>query len=222
MYRTLKTLLEWPLALLLLVLSAPLQLVLAFVVLLSDGRPVLHREMRVGKSEREFPLLKFRTLSYSTGPSVAPENDQRIFPAARWMRRWRLDEFPTLINVLLGDMSLTGPRPLTRKHADSLSAAQRSRLVAVRPGVTGPAALAFIADDSLLGEFADPEAVYLSRLLPQKVAMELRYLQNWSLALDCKLLALTLRQLWSRRARGQSRERIAQLLSASGDKNGLE
>lgn len=213
MQRFLKALLEWPLALLMLAVSAPLLAVIAGVILATAGRPVLYRETRLGRHARKFRLIKFRTLTRADGPSVAPENDVRIFPAARYLRRWRLDELPQLINVLRGEMSLVGPRPLSEKHADRLGDEHRNRLLSVRPGITGPAALAFLADDAVLSECEDPEGVYLSTLLPAKVALELNYIEGWSLLLDARLLALTLIQLWSKAAREKSCERVARILS---------
>ena len=213
MRRFLKALLEWPLALLILVICAPLLAVIAGVILATARGPVFYHETRLGRHGRAFRLTKFRTLTRPDGPSVAAENDGRIFPAARFLRRWRLDELPQLIHVLRGDMSLVGPRPLSLKHAGRLSDADRARLLVVRPGITGPAALAFLADDAVLSEYENPEGVYLRTLLPAKIALELDYIERWGLLVDARLLALTLLQLWSKGAREKSRERVARILS---------
>ena len=130
----------------------------------------------------------------------------------RFLRRWRLDELPQLFNVLTGDMSLVGPRPLPPRHADALAAEQREALLRVRPGITGPASLAFIGDDAALSRRPDPERDYLEKLLPAKVALELEYLQSWSLWSDIRVLAQTLTQLWSPAAHRRSMARVKQLL----------
>lgn len=200
-------------ALLLLVAAAPLLACLALVLLLAQGRPLLHREARVGLYEREFMLLKFRSMLDRPGPQVAPDDDSRVTPPGRWMRRSRLDELPQLLNVLRGEMSLVGPRPLPLSHAASLSAAERASLFSVRPGITGESALAFLGDDVALSGCEHPEFRYLEKLLPAKVALELDYISRWSLAEDLRLLFATATHLWSRRAREQSRDRARALLT---------
>lgn len=213
MQRRIKLLLEWPLALLLLILSLPLLLVLSLIILLSDGRPVFYREQRLGRGGRPFTVIKFRTLRRNGDRSIAPDDDTRIFPAGRLLRRWRLDEFPQLVLVLKGDMSLVGPRPLSLPHAARVDAERLSRLLSVRPGITGASALAFLADDAVLKGQENAEAIYLDRLLPAKVDLERDYLDHWSLAVDARILWLTLLQLWSRTARDHSREKVTRILS---------
>ena len=216
MRRHIKTLLEWMLALaLLLLLALPMALV-ALIVLVADGVPILHREQRLGRHGRRFTLAKFRTLRSSDGASVAPVGDSRIFPAAAPLRRWRLDELPQLLNVLRGDMALVGPRPLPARHAEALPPETRSRLLQVRPGVTGRSALAFLGDDVALGGVDDFEERYLRDVLPAKVALDVDYLDHWSLGADFALLAQTLRQIVSRSARERSRDRVRRLLDAHG------
>jgi lipopolysaccharide/colanic/teichoic acid biosynthesis glycosyltransferase len=202
-------------ALLLLVAAAPLLACLALLLLLAQGRPLLHREARVGLHEREFILLKFRSMCEGAGPHIAPETDPRITPLGRWLRRSRLDELPQLFNVLGGRMSLVGPRPLPPTHAARLAASERALLFSVRPGMTGVSALAFLGEDAVLGGFQDPETCYLEKLLPAKAALEVDYLAHWSLAEDCALLAATMARLWSRKARQRSRDRVQELLTAS-------
>jgi lipopolysaccharide/colanic/teichoic acid biosynthesis glycosyltransferase len=215
MGRRVKFLLEWPLALLLMILSLPLMLVLAAVILVSDGSPVFYREQRLGRGGPSFSLIKFRTLRGHAGGSIAPDDDARIFPVGLLLRRWRLDEFPQLINVLKGDMSLVGPRPLSLNHAPCVGQEALSRLLSVRPGITGASALAFLADDAVMSGHGDAEGLYLRHLLPAKIALELDYLDRWSLMVDARILGLTLLQLWSPSARARSAERVSRILAAS-------
>jgi lipopolysaccharide/colanic/teichoic acid biosynthesis glycosyltransferase len=109
-------------------------------------------------------------------------------------------------------MSLVGPRPLSRSHADTLTAATRSALLMVRPGLSSPAALAFLADDEVLSGRADAEAVYLERLLPAKAALDLEYVERWTLASDLRIALQTPLQVWSRRHRDRSANLVRDLL----------
>ncbi len=199
-------------ALLMLLLAAPLLACLSILMLAQQGAPLLHRERRVGLGGREFALLKLRSMRFEEGPHIAPENDPRITPVGRLLRRSRLDELPQLINVLRGEMSLVGPRPLPCAHAACLSESEQQSLFAVRPGLTGVSALAFLGEDAALCEHHPAEAIYLEKLLPAKVALELDYIARWSLGRDLRLLGATAAQLWSRSARRQSRERVLGLL----------
>lgn len=213
MQRRIKWLLDRLLALLLLVALAPLLLAIALLVLVTSGAPVLHREPRLGLAGHTFTLRKFRSLRSAAGPGIAADDDARLTRVGRLLRRWRLDELAGLANVLTGDMSLVGPRPLSPRHADALPDTQLSALLSVRPGVTGVSALAFMADDEVLAGRPDPEALYLARILPAKAALEQDYLAHWSLGLDLQLLGRTLLETWSPRARRRSRERVSRLLA---------
>jgi lipopolysaccharide/colanic/teichoic acid biosynthesis glycosyltransferase len=195
-------------------LCLPLLLILALVVGLGAGRPVIHREYRVGRHGVTFPQFKFRTLRPGTAVlrSVAPEDDPRIVGAGRCLRHWRLDELPQLFNVLRGDMSLVGPRPMPRAHADSLPGWQRDIILSVRPGLTDTAALHFLAEDQVLAGTPDPEALYLSRLLPAKARMQVDSLQHWSPLEDLRVLGATVLSVWSPRAREQSVRALHRLL----------
>lgn len=202
-------------ALVLLVAAAPLLVAIAMALLLGQGRPLLHREARIGLQGREFTLFKFRSMLEREGPSIAPEDDPRITPLGRWLRGTRLDELPQLLNVLRGEMSLVGPRPLPPVHAAHLSDAERTSLYSMRPGITGVSALAFLGEDAELSGHGNAEAIYLEQLLPAKVAMELDYIAHWSLRGDLSLLAATAVRLWSRSARRQSQTRVRRLLGGN-------
>jgi lipopolysaccharide/colanic/teichoic acid biosynthesis glycosyltransferase len=210
--RAIKWLFDRLVALLLLLGMSPILLVIALVLRASTGAPVLYRQTRLGLHGRPFTLLKFRSLTTEAGASIAAEDDARITKPGAHLRRWRLDELPGLINVLTGSMSLVGPRPLTREHASTLHPGERAALLSVRPGVTGVSALAFLGDDAALSHRENAEALYLERILPAKVELELRYLDSWNLWRDLSVLARTLLQLWSRAARRQSRENVTRLL----------
>ena len=205
-------------------LCMPLLLILAMIVGLGAGRPLLHREYRVGRHGVAFPQLKFRTLRSGSGGarSVAPEDDPRIVGAGRWLRRWRLDELPQLFNVLRGDMSLVGPRPMPRAHADRLPACERDIILSVRPGLTDAAALHFLAEDEVLAGTRDPEALYLSCLLPAKARMQVDSLRHWSPGADLLILGRTVASVWSPHAREKSVRALRSLLEAGADQTRIE
>ena len=196
-------------------LLTPVMLVVALLVYLRSGRPVLYREPRVGRGGKPFTVLKFRTLypGSTTLGSIAPEDDPRITAVGLPLRRTRLDELPQLLNVLIGDMSLVGPRPMVQSHADSLESATRQALLSVRPGVTDPAAVLFYAEDAVMAGRPDADAEYLQVLLPAKARVQLEYLQNWSLMLDICVMQQTVTRVWSRRAREDSKKRVLAALA---------
>ena len=198
-----------------LVLLAPVMLVIALLIFVRSGRPVLYREPRVGRDGKPFTLLKFRTLypGSTTLGSIAPEDDPRITPVGLPLRRARLDEFPQLFNVLIGDMSLVGPRPLVQLHADALDSATRQAVLSVRPGVTDPASVLFYAEDAVLAGRPNADAEYLQVMLPTKARVQLDYLQHWNLMLDIRVILQTVARVWSRRAREESKKRVLAALA---------
>lgn len=198
----------------------PLMLVIALVVFATEGLPLLYRERRLGRQGRPFSLYKFRTLKPGSAEerSVAPEDDPRITGAGLWLRRWRLDEFPQLFNVLCGQMSLVGPRPMPPAHAAALAPEQLDVLLSVRPGITDAAAIYFLAEDAVLAGRDDAETLYLQCLLPVKASMQIDSLRHWSLTGDFQVAMATLTQLWSRHARDKSAIAMCEILeTATGE-----
>jgi lipopolysaccharide/colanic/teichoic acid biosynthesis glycosyltransferase len=214
MQRQLKRALDLLGALLLSILFAPLILCIAIALRLRNGAPVIFREARYGRGGEPFTLVKFRTLRPGTGASqsVAAEDDQRIEPLGHFLRRWRLDEFPQLANIARGEMSLVGPRPLPGAHAHTVAAEVLAELGSFAPGLTGPAALHFLAEDAVLAGRADAEQLYLTVVLPAKLAEELDYVRHWSLAADARILGQTVLSVWSPRARRRSQRLISTLI----------
>ena len=204
-------------ALVVLLLVAPLLPWIALWVFLRSGSPVLHREQRVGRGGQPFTLYKFRTLAPGTAmeSSIAPEDDHRITRAGLPLRRTRLDELPQLYNLLTGDMSLVGPRPMVQRHAAALDGETRRTLLSVRPGVTDPASVLFFAEDAALAGRTDAEAQYLQLLLPAKARVQLDYLRRWNPWLDVRVIVKTLTRVWSPAAREDSMRRVREILSGA-------
>ena len=186
-----------------LALLAPLLLALALWIVLDSGRPVLYRQQRVGRHGRTFRIHKFRTMRAGAdrlGPLLTVGDDARVTRSGRFLRHWRLDELPQLIDVLRGDMSLVGPRPEVPRYLDRVPAALRERVLAVRPGITDPVSLAHVDEAALLAAAADPEREYVEVILPRKLQAAADYADRATLWSDLGVLAATLQLLVARRA----------------------
>ncbi|MCK4341807.1 MAG: sugar transferase [Phycisphaerae bacterium] len=182
-YLWFKSALDWYLALLALVAAAPLLLILAWLVR-RDGHPALFRQIRAGRNGRPFSLLKFRTMRVDADPfgdSPQSGDDPRITPVGRWLRETSLDELPQLINVVRGEMSLVGPRPLYLQQMAEWNARQRRRLL-VKPGLTGFAQMRGRA----------------SLTLEKKLEWDVRYVESISLWTDLSIIWQTVRGILRR------------------------
>lgn len=179
-----------------LVLVSPILAVAALAVRLTSAGPVLFRQPRVGRHGRSFEILKFRSMRTGVaGPSVTPGGDARVTPVGKILRRSKIDELPQLWNVLVGDMSLVGPRPEMRKFVD-LFRADYARILSVRPGITDYAAIDYRDEEAVLATSKDPEAAYTKVVLPAKIELYHRYLDHMSLMTDVALILRTLAALF--------------------------
>lgn len=166
----------------------------ALVIRLDRAGPGIFRQIRIGKDGRAFTLLKLRTMRPIGGASdtsVTVSGDPRITRLGLILRRTKLDELPQFINVLRGEMSLVGPRPDVPGFADDLQGEDRI-VLSVRPGMTGPATLAFRHEEELLARQQDPESFNREVLFPAKVEINRRYVQNWHFRGDLQCLWFTI------------------------------
>ena len=172
-----------------LILLSPLLLLLALWIKLDSRGPVLYRGKRVGIHGRTFLMYKFRTMvmgAEQRGPAVTYRDDPRITKAGRFLRRAKLDELPQLLNVIRSEMSLVGPRPEDPSYVALYTSEQR-QVVTVKPGITGPTQLEYRDEASMLhGESVDEE--YVTRIMPEKLKLDLEYVRTRSLLLDLKIL----------------------------------
>ena len=174
----------------LLVLS-PVLVAAAAAVKLSSPGPVHFRQARVGRGGRPVEILKLRSMRIGEGgPAVTARGDGRVTRVGRLLRRTKLDELPQLWNVLAGDMSLVGPRPEVPRFVARFPA-DYERILTVRPGLTDWAALQYLDEEAVLASAPDPEAAYVERVLPAKIAAYHRYLSEMSLRTDLGILART-------------------------------
>ena len=150
-------------------------------------------QKRVGKDGKLFTLIKIKTMKPLDGikTTVTTKNDVRITPFGEFLRKWKFDELPSLWNVLKGDMSLVGPRPDVPGYADKLEGFDR-RILELRPGITGPATLKYANEEQLLESIDDPEKYNDEVIFPDKVKMNLDYLDNWNFWLDIKIIFKTI------------------------------
>ena len=180
-----------------LILLSPLLLTVALVVFISSRGPILYSASRVGLHGKPFKLLKFRTMVVGAdlaGGFSTSLDDPRLTCVGRFLRKWKLDELPQLVNVLFGQMSLVGPRPQVKFYTELYSDLE-SQILSVRPGLTDLASLRFMDMDSYLGP-GDVEAIYRSEVEPIKNALRLQYVRQRSASLDAKILLATLLQLF--------------------------
>ena len=185
-----------------LLVLAPVLAVLAVLVAILNGRPVLFRQRRVGRGGREFMLYKFRTMTVATGTeagSFDAGSAARVTPLGRLLRRAKLDELPQLWNVIRGEMSLVGPRPEVRKWVDAYP--ERWRYVhTVRPGITDPASIVYRNEEAILANAADPEGSYRNEILPHKLSLYEEYVRSRTLRGDLRILMRTASALFRREA----------------------
>ena len=177
-----------------LAVAAPLLVLAALAVRLTSEGPVLFVQERVGRGGRSFGLLKIRTMvadAAARGPGLTTAGDPRVTRVGAWLRRWKLDELPQLVNVVRGDMSLVGPRPELPRYVAGYSPRERA-VLRVRPGLTDPASLAFVDEAAVLARFADPERAYVAVVLPRKLSLSLAYLERRTLRSDLGMLARTI------------------------------
>jgi lipopolysaccharide/colanic/teichoic acid biosynthesis glycosyltransferase len=182
------------------VLLAPLLALLALLVKAEDGGPVLFGQERVGYRGRRFRIWKFRTMvpdAEARGLSLTVRRDPRVTRIGAWLRRLKLDELPQLFNVLVGDMSLVGPRPDVPRYVALYRAPER-RVFELVPGMTDEAALLFLDEDAMLAAAPDPEWHYLAEIAPEKIRLSLAYAARATVWSDLRVILATLRHLyWS-------------------------
>ncbi|MBK7721445.1 MAG: sugar transferase [Austwickia sp.] len=176
--------------------SAPVQAAIAVAVKADTPGPVLFRQVRVGRYGRPFEILKFRTMAAgSSGAAITPSGDRRVTRVGAVLRRTKLDELPQLWNVLVGQMSLVGPRPEVPQYVELWPARRREIILSVRPGITDPASIEFRDEGALLAAQPDPERYYREVLLPRKTQLYAEYVASATTRGDLAIIGRTLAAL---------------------------
>lgn len=187
-----KSLFDRGISLLGLIILFPVLIVISILIYAKmPGGSVIFKQKRVGQHGRLFTMYKFRSMIVAhSGSSVSVKGESRITPLGAKLRKYKLDELPELWNVLIGDMSLVGPRPDVPGYADKLEGEDR-RMLLLKPGITGPASLKYRNEEELLAEQEDPQKYNDEVLFPDKVRINIEYLDNWSFWNDIKIIIYT-------------------------------
>jgi lipopolysaccharide/colanic/teichoic acid biosynthesis glycosyltransferase len=175
----------------------PLFAVIAILIKKDSPGPVFYKQTRIGKDGREFKIYKFRKMHDYVGDggsNLTLANDQRMTRIGAWLRKTKIDELPQAFNVLKGDMAVVGPRPETPNYVEQYTPEQR-QLLKVKPGITDYASIYFINEGDLLEQTADPETYYIKAIMPQKIRLNTRYIQDMSFATDMKIIYLTFKNI---------------------------
>ena len=176
-----------------LVFLSPVFLVIAIWIKFDSPGPVFYRQVRVGRNNKDFKLFKFRSMrvgSDKKGLITVGGHDPRVTRSGYYIRKYKLDELPQLINVFLGDMSLVGPRPEVRKYVDMYTMEQL-HVLDVRPGITDMASICYRNENELLAQASDPEMYYLNVVMPDKLRINLEYVKSHTFFGDCGLILKT-------------------------------
>lgn len=194
MYPILKRIFDLFFSLLGLILLSPILLVIAVLIKLDSPGTVFYRGVRVGKNGSSFCIYKFRTMiinAESIGASSTADDDPRITGMGKFLRRYKLDELPQLFNVVLGEMSLVGPRPQVQWAVDLYTPEER-QVLTVRPGITDYASLRFPNEGEILRGSQDPDKEYMEKIHPEKMRLSLEYVRTRSLWVDIRIILQTL------------------------------
>jgi len=181
-----------------LILLLPFFCVIAIIIALDSRGGIFYFQSRVGKNGKDFNLMKFRTMvigAEKSGGITIGTRDSRITKTGYFLRRYKLDELPQLINVIKGDMSLVGPRPEIRKYVDLYTAEQKI-VLSVKPGITDYASIGYIDENEILGKSSDPEKSYIEEIMHAKILLNRKYIDNRGLKEYFKILFKTCGKLF--------------------------
>lgn len=181
-------------ALLGIVFLTPFFLIISFLIIFDSKGGIFYRQERVGLHGKFFKVFKFRTMrpdSFSKGALTVGSKDPRITNIGYYLRKYKLDELPQLFNVLFGDMSFVGPRPEVKKYTDLYNSEQKN-VLSVRPGITDYASIKFRNENDLLSETDDPEKLYIDVIMPEKLKLNMEYIQDNSVNKDIKIILDTI------------------------------
>ena len=180
-----------------LILLSPLFLLVALWIIIDDPGSVFYRQRRVGKDNKDFELLKFRSMRIGADKMsliTIGDRDPRVTRAGYYIRKYKIDELPQLWNVFIGDMSLVGPRPEVRRYVDLYTEEQR-KVLSVRPGITDYASIEYIDENRLLAASKDPDKTYKTEIMPAKIALNMKWIDHQTIGEYFKIIFLTLTKI---------------------------
>lgn len=176
-----------------LLILSPILILVAILIKLNSKGPVFFRQVRVGKNNIDFKIFKFRTMrmdSDKLGLLTVGDKDPRVTKIGYFLRKYKLDEFPQLINVLIGDMSFVGPRPEVRKYVNYYSK-EDMEILNVKPGITDYASIKYRNEAEIISQAIDPEKAYIEDIMPKKIELNRIYIDNYSVLTDVKIILKT-------------------------------
>ncbi|HOE39184.1 MAG TPA: sugar transferase [Bacteroidales bacterium] len=176
-----------------LVILSPFLLIIAILIVIDSKGDIFYLQQRVGKDNKDFNIFKFRTMrpnSDRQGLLTVGAKDSRITKIGVSLRKYKIDELPQLINVLIGNMSFVGPRPEVRKYVDLYNSEQK-KVLTVKPGITDYASIKYSNENELLAKSKNPEKTYIEEIMPAKLELNLKYIKEASLLTDIKIIFKT-------------------------------
>jgi len=179
-----------------LIILLPFMLIIAILIKIDSKGPVFFKQIRVTKNGKEFKIFKYRTMRVGSDKysQITVGKDGRITKIGSFLRKYKLDEIPQLINVLIGDMSLVGPRPEVPKYV-ALYTDEQKEILKVRAGITDYASIEFSDENDLLASEEDPEKTYIEKVMSRKIELNKKYLSEISILTDIKIILLTIKKI---------------------------
>ena len=180
-----------------LIILSPLFLLISLAIKLESKGKIFYLQKRVGLNGREFKLIKFRSMYENSDKKglLTIGNDNRITKVGKFLRKYKLDELPQLINVIKGEMSIVGPRPEVRKYVE-LYTEEQKKVLSVKPGITEFASIEYRNENELLAKSKNPEKTYIEKIMPQKLDLNLKYVRERGMIIDLKIIFLTLKKIF--------------------------
>lgn len=177
---------------------SPILLILSILITIDSKGGVFYKQQRIGKDLKPFMLFKFRSMQTNSdkkGLLTVGNNDSRITKTGYYLRKYKLDELPQLINVLKGDMSFVGPRPEVEKYV-KLYNQEQLKVFNVKPGITDWASIQYVNENEILARSNNPEKTYIDEIMPAKLKLNLEYVNNNSIFIDIKIIILTIKAIF--------------------------
>ena len=184
-------------SIIILLLGLPFFIIISILILFDGDINIFFIQERIGKNKIPFKLYKFRSMktnSEKNGQITIGAKDSRITNIGYYLRKYKIDEFPQLLNVLMGHMSIVGPRPEVDKYV-KLYSNEQNQILSVKPGLTDLASISYFEENKLLGESDNPEETYINEVMPQKIKLSLEYIDNQSFINDIKIILSTIRRI---------------------------
>lgn len=182
-----------------LIILFPFFMLIILIISIDSKGGVFYKQVRVGQHNTDFKLFKFRSMKTGAdkkGLLTVGGRDPRITKIGYYLRKYKIDELPQLINVFIGEMSLVGPRPEVRKYVD-LYSQEQLKVLTIKPGITDNASILYFNENELLGKSNNPEETYIKEIMPEKINLNIKYIEGYHLFTDIKIIFKTIKKIVS-------------------------